>query len=210
MALATLGFGEIFFVFVSRTNPLLNGFAGIGDIPYFSIAGYKFSSYIQMYYLYWAILLCLILYAQNILNFRAGRALRAISTDELAASTMGIDVARYKLKIFVLSAAYAGIAGSLLATYLSLVQPYGFMVNLSIFLVVAVIVGGMGNPWGVVAATTFLTWLKDEKLSQYQEYSTLIYGVILILILIFVPQGPGFLVQRIFRLFKTRISEVKR
>lgn len=206
LALATLGFGEIFFVFTSRTDPVIGGLVGIGGIPYFSIAGYEFSSYIQMYYLNWVILLGLVLYSQNMVNSRSGRAFRAISTDELAASTMGINIAKYKLRIFVLSAAYAGIAGSLLATYLSMTQPYGFRVDLSIFIVLAVIVGGMGSLWGVVAATVVLTWLKDEQLSQYQEYSALIYGIILILILIFVPHGLGSLGQRTFQWMKARIS----
>lgn len=206
LALATLGFGEIFFVFVSRTDPIIGGLVGIGGIPYFSIAGYEFSSYVQMYYLNCGILVGLVIYSQNIVNSRSGRAFRAISTDETAASTMGIDVANHKLKIFVLSAAYAGIAGSLLSTYLSVTQPYGYRVNLSIFLVLSVIVGGMGSLWGVVAATVVLTWLKDEQLSQYQEYSVLIYGVILILILILVPQGLGAMGQRAFLWFSSRIS----
>jgi branched-chain amino acid transport system permease protein len=118
---------------------------------------------------------------------------------------MGIDVAKYKLRIFVLSAAYAGIAGSLLATYLSMTQPYGFRVDLSIFIVLAVIVGGMGSLWGGVVATVVLTWLKDEQLSQYQEYSALLYGIILLLILIFAPQGLGSLGQRAFQWLKARI-----
>ena len=210
LALATLGFGEIFFVFTSRTDPVIGGLVGIGGIPYFSIAGYEFSSYVQMHYLYWTILLGLVIYSQNMVNSRSGRAFRAISTDELAASTMGIDVAKYKLKIFVLSAAYAGIAGSLLATYLSMTQPYGFRVDLSIFIVLAVIVGGMGSLWGVVAATVVLTWLKDEQLSQYQEYSALIYGIILLLILIFVPQGLGSLGQRSFQWMKDRLGKAYR
>jgi branched-chain amino acid transport system permease protein len=195
LALATLGFGEIFYVFVSRTDPVIGGLYGIGGVPYFAIFGYEFSSYAQMYYLDWAILMALILYSQNIVNSRPGRAYRAINTDEVAASAMGIDVAGFKLKIFVLSGAYAGIAGSLLATYLSTAQPHGFGVQLSIFVVVAVIVGGTGNLWGTVVAAVFLTWLQDA-LSRYQEYSTLIYGIILILILIFAPQGLGSLRQR--------------
>jgi branched-chain amino acid transport system permease protein len=75
-------------------------------------------------------------------------------------------------------------------------------VNLSIFIVLAVIVGGMGSLWGVVAATVVLTWLKDEQLSQYQEYSTLIYGIILILILVFIPQGLGSLGKVVLRRFQ--------
>ena len=195
LALTTLGFGEIFFVFTSRTDPVIGGLVGIGGIPYFTIAGYEFVSYTQIYYLNWIILYGLVLYSQSLVNSRSGRALRAISTDETAASTMGIDVTNTKLKVFILSSVYAGIAGSLLATYLSMVQPYGFRVNFSIFIVLSVIVGGMGQLWGVVAATVLLTWLKDEYLNQYQEYSVLIYGIILILILIFIPQGFGLLGQ---------------
>jgi len=196
LALATLGFGEIFYVFVSRTDPVIGGLYGVGGVPYFAIAGYEFSSYVQIYYLNWGILMGLIIYSQNIVNSRAGRAFRAISTDEMAASAVGIDVASFKLKIFIISGAYSGIAGSLLATYLSTAQPHGYGVQLSIFIVLAVIVGGMGNLWGTIAATVILTWLKDEQLSQYQEYSTLIYGIILILILIFVPEGLGSIGQK--------------
>ncbi|MBW2618395.1 MAG: branched-chain amino acid ABC transporter permease [Deltaproteobacteria bacterium] len=198
LALATLGFGEIFYVFISRTDPFFGGLVGIGGIPYFSLGFYELSSYRDIFYLHWAVLLALVIYSQNLVNSRAGRAFRAISTDELAASTMGVDVAAYKLKIFVISAAYAGIGGGLLASYLSMTQPDGFRVTLSLFIVLAVIVGGMGNLWGVVIATVALTWLKDEQLSQYQEYGTLIYGIILILILIFAPNGLGALGQKWF------------
>ena len=197
LALATLGFGEIFYVFVSRTDPFFGGLYGIGGVPYFSIAGYEFSSYIQMYYLDWAILLGLLLFSENMVNSRVGRALLAIQTDEVAASAMGIDVASFKLKIFVLSGAYGGIAGSLLANYISTAQPHGFTINLSIFVVLAVVLGGMGNLWGAVFATVILTWLRDEKLSQFQEYSSLIFGMILIFIFIFSPQGLGPLIKRV-------------
>jgi branched-chain amino acid transport system permease protein len=196
LALATLGFGEIFYAFVSRTDPILRGFYGIGGVPYFSIAGYEFSSYIQMFYINWGILLGLLLFSQNMVNSRVGRALSAINTDEVAASAMGIDVASFKLKIFILSGAYGGIAGSLLANYVSTAQPHAFTVSFSIFVVLAVVVGGMGNIWGCILATVVLTWLKEEKLSQYQEYSTLIFGIILILIFIFSPKGLGPLIKR--------------
>jgi branched-chain amino acid transport system permease protein len=197
LALATLGFGEIFNVFVSRTVPVFGGLFGIGGVPYFSIAGYEFRSFIQMYYLDWGILLGLLIYSQNLVNSRAGRALRAISTDEVAASSMGIDVASFKLKVFVLSGTYAGIAGSLLATYISSAQPQGYQIQLSIFLVLVVMIGGMGDLWGSILATVFLTWLKDQELSHYLEYSALIYGMIIILILIFVPDGLGSLKKQI-------------
>lgn len=196
LALATLGFGEIFYVFVSHTE-YFGGMYGIGGIPYFSIAGYEFGSYILMFYLYSAVLLALLLFSQSMVNSRVGRALLAISTDEVASSAMGIDVAKYKLKIFVLCAAYAGIAGSFLACFVSSAQPQGFTINFSIFVVLAVVLGGMGNFWGAVLATTVLTWLRDEKLSHYQGYSSLIFGIILILIFIFSPRGFGPLIERL-------------
>jgi len=205
LALATLGFGEIFYVFVCRTDPIIGGLFGIGGVPYFSIAGYEFSSYVQIYYLDWAILFGLLLYSQNIVNSRIGRAFRAISTDEVAASATGIDVTRLKLKAFVISGGYAGIAGSLLSTYLSTAQPHGYQVDLSIFIVLAVIVGGLGNLWGSIVATVVLTWLKDEQLSRYQEYSALIYGIIIILALIFIPQGIGPLKQRYISSWKLEL-----
>jgi branched-chain amino acid transport system permease protein len=195
LALATLGFGEIFYIFVARTVPFIGGLYGISGVPYFSIAGYEFSSFIQMYYLSWAILLGLLLFSQNIVNSSLGRALLAIQTDEVAASVMGIDVANFKLKIFILAGAYGGIAGSLLSNYLSIAQPDAYTIQFSIFVVLAVVLGGMGNLWGTVVATVILTWLRDEKLNQYQEYSSLIFGIILILIFIFFPRGFGPLIK---------------
>jgi branched-chain amino acid transport system permease protein len=109
---------------------------------------------------------------------------------------MGIDVASFKLKIFVVSGAYGGIAGSFLSNYISAAQPHAFTIDFSIFAVLTVVLGGMGNLWGTVLATVILTWLRDEKLSQYQEYSSLIFGMILILIFIFSPQGLGPLIKR--------------
>jgi branched-chain amino acid transport system permease protein len=204
LALATLGFGEIFYVFVSQTDPVLRGFYGIAGVPSFTIAGYELSSYIQMYYLHWGILLGLLIFSQNMVNSRVGRALLAVNTDEVAASAMGVDVAKYKLKIFVLCGIYGGIAGSLLANYIGTAQPHGFTVGFSIFIILAVVVGGMGNLWGVVLSTVILAWLRDEKLSQYMEYSSLMFGIILILIFIFCPQGIGSLAKRIITATKWR------
>jgi branched-chain amino acid transport system permease protein len=197
LALATLGFNEIFFIFVSRTDPVVGGLYGIGGVPYFSIAGYEISNYVRMYYLDWAILLGFLLFSENMVNSRVGRALLAIHADEVAASAMGVDVAKFKLKLFVLSGAYAGTAGSLLANYLSTAQPDGFTLELSVFILLSVVFGGMGKLWGTVIATVILTWLKDEKLTQYQEYSSLIFGIIIIFVFIFLPQGVGSLFQRL-------------
>lgn len=189
LALATLGFGEMFFSFVVRTEELIGGEQGIGGVPYFSIVGYEFGTYAHMYYLSWAILFMFLIYSQNMTNSRAGRAFRALGTDDVAASAMGIDVASYKLKLFVLAGAYGGVAGSLMSFYFTAVHPHVFGSSLSIFILLAVIMGGMASLWGTVAATVFLTWLQAEQLSRFQEYSNFLYGIIIILVVIFAPNG---------------------
>lgn len=209
LALATLGFGEIFFVFVSQTDPVLRGFYGIPGVPGFTIAGYELSSYGQMYYLHWGIILGLVIFSGNMVKSSIGRALLAVNTDEVAASAMGVDVASYKLKIFVLCGAYGGIAGSLLANYVGTAQPHAFTVVFSIFIILAVVVGGMGNLWGVVISTVILAWLRDEKLSQYMEYSSLTFGIILIIIFIFCPQGISSLTKTLIDATKWQLLGAK-
>ncbi|MDI7259669.1 MAG: branched-chain amino acid ABC transporter permease [Thermodesulfobacteriota bacterium] len=200
LALATLGFGEIFFIFAAETKSLTRGWVGIGGIPWFSIFGFEFDNNIRIYYLTWSVLLGLSLYSYHLVRSRSGRALRAICTDEIASSTLGIDVADFKVKIFTLSGAYAGLAGSLFAFFFSTVVPTSFTVSLSIYIVIVVIIGGMGTLEGPVIGALILTWLTDW-LSQFAQYSMVIYGFLLILILIFMPQGIQPAMNRLFRRF---------
>jgi branched-chain amino acid transport system permease protein len=190
LAVATLGFGEIFLVFVRETPSLTGGVAGISGIPWFSVAGIPFDTYLKQYYLIWGILTGLLLFSKNLARSRMGRALLAVAASEDAAATVGIDVARTKLGVFVLGAAFAGIAGNLFACTLSTANPESFGLNLSILVVMMVILGGMGNLYGPIAGAIFLTWLMDV-LSAYQEYSLPTFGIIFILLLIFFPEGVG-------------------
>lgn len=190
LALATLGFGEIFQVIVREARALTGGVIGIFGIPWFSIAGFAFDTYLRQYYLVWGVLLGLFLFAKNLVRSKVGRALVAVATSEDAAASVGIRVARVKVGAFAISAAFAGFAGGLFACVMSTANPEAFGLNLSILIVMMVILGGMGNLYGPIVAAIFLTWLMDF-LGGYQEYSLPIYGVILILLLIFFPQGIG-------------------
>jgi len=190
LALATLGFGEIFLVMVRESRSLTGGVSGIFGIPWFSVAGLAFDTYLKQYYLIWGVLIALVLFAKNLVRSKMGRALLAVAASEDAAASVGINVAQIKVRVFVLSAAFAGIAGSLFSCVMSTANPQGFGLGLSVLIVMMVIMGGMGNLYGPIFAAIFLTWLTDA-LGGYQEYSLPIYGVILILLLIFFPDGVG-------------------
>lgn len=190
LALATLGFGEIFLVMVREAPGLTGGVIGIFDIPFFSLAGFVFDTYLRQYYLIWGVLAGLVLFSKNLIRSKLGRAFLAVAVSEDAASAVGIKVAEVKLAVFVIGAAFAGFAGSLFACVMSVANPETFSLNLSVLIVMMVIFGGMGNLYGPIAGAIFLTFLIDT-LSKYQEYSLPIYGVILILLLIFFPDGIG-------------------
>jgi len=125
-------------------------------------------------------------FSKNLVRSKIGRALLAVAASEDAAQSVGINVPRIKLEIFVLGAAYAGMAGSLFACIMSIANPEAFSLGLTVLIVMMVILGGMGNLYGPVAGAILLTWLMDI-LSKYQEYSLPIYSVILILLLPILP-----------------------
>jgi len=190
LALATLGFGEIFLVCVREARGLTGGVSGIFNVPWFTVAGFTFNTYLRQYCLIWGVLICLVLFAKNLVRSKMGRALLAIAASEDAAASVGIRVSRIKLGVFVLSAAFAGLAGSLFAGVMSTASPDAFGLGISVLLVMMVILGGMGTLYGPIFAAIFLTWLTNA-LAAYQQYSLPIYGVILILLLIFFPDGVG-------------------
>lgn len=188
LALATMGFVEIFQVVATETRGLTGGVIGIFGIPWFSVGGFQFDTPLRQYYLTWGLLFGLLLYSRNVVRSRIGRALLAVASSDDLASTVGIDPSEFKLKAFILSAAYAGMAGALFACMISTANPGTFGLNLSILIVMMVIVGGTGSLYGSIFGALVLTWVTDY-LGKYQEYSMPIFGIVLILILIVAPQG---------------------
>ncbi len=190
LALATLGFGEIFLVIVRESTDLTGGVIGIFGIPWFSVMGFSFDTYLKQYYLIWGVLIVLFIFSKNLVRSKFGRALLAVAASEDAASSVGINVPRMKLEGFILGAAFAGFAGSLFASVMSTANPEAFSLGFTVLIVMMVILGGMGNLYGPVAGAILLTWLMDT-LGRYQEYSLPIYSVVLILLLVFFPEGIG-------------------
>jgi branched-chain amino acid transport system permease protein len=192
LAMATLGFGEIMSVLFTETDSLTNGPEGIVSIPPISIGKFTLVTAQHYYYFVWGIAILLLAVAINIIYSRVGRALRALHGGEIAAQAMGVNTAKYKIQIFVLSAVYGGIAGSLYAHFVNFINPSPFTLIFSIVLVLIVVLGGTGRIWGAVVGALVLTLL-PEYLRVFQEYNLVIYALILILVMIFMPQGlvPG-------------------
>jgi branched-chain amino acid transport system permease protein len=190
LVMATLGLNLIINIIMVQWDNVTGGPSGFPGIPYLSIGNWSFDSDLKMYGLIWGVVFVAIVLALNLVRSRPGRALRALHGSELAASCFGVDTKSYKVKIFVLSAIYASLAGSLYAHYLTFISPKTFDIFFSVELVTMVIVGGMGSIWGVLFGTVFLTSLPNV-LHFFDEYKDIIYGLILVLILIFMPQGVG-------------------
>ncbi len=186
LAMATLGFGIIVYIFFNETIGLTGGPSGFVGIPRLKFFGMSFSSDLSYYYLVATVLLAVLGLSMNLISSRIGRALRAIHTSEKAAQVVGIDIASFKLLVFVLSALYAGLAGFLYAHYLSFVAPASFTFMFSVQLVT--ILGGMASLWGSGIGAFVRTSL-PEFLRAFHDFEVLINGGILVVCMIFLPGG---------------------
>jgi branched-chain amino acid transport system permease protein len=186
LAVATLGFGEIIYIILNEWGP--GGPSGFGDIPHFGFMGYTIDSTTGYFYLIWAIVAAVMSFSVNLLGSGSGRALRAIHDSELACNAMGLNVVALKIKVFVLSAVYASLAGSLYAHYVTFVSPSSFSLFYSILVLTMVIVGGITNVWGAVFGAVVITVL-PELLRKFEELDVLVYGLILTMSLMFFRKG---------------------
>ncbi|WP_456431270.1 branched-chain amino acid ABC transporter permease [Thermosulfuriphilus sp.] len=188
LVMATLGFNLIVTLLIIELEDLTGGLTGLPGIPPLYLGGLSLADDRSFYFLAWTVALLSIYLALNLISSRIGRALRAIKAGELAAATVGIDVPRYKLVIFVYSAVLAGLAGGLYAHYLSFISPKTFDIFFSVEIVTMVLIGGVGNIWGALAGAGLLTPL-PQVLHFFEDYKDLAYGLILMFILILRPEG---------------------
>ena len=188
LAMATLAFGYIVFIVFNQASSLTGGPSGFGQIPRFRLGNFLLRSDVHYYYLVWTLVIVVLLVSLNIIHSRVGRALRSIHEGELTANIMGVNTARYKIQVFVLSAVYASLAGSLYAHFITFLNPTPFGFHFSIVLVAMVAVGGMASVWGAMIGAALLTLL-PEYLRAFHDYDILIYGSTLLVIMMFLPQG---------------------
>jgi branched-chain amino acid transport system permease protein len=212
--------------------------AAVGDDPNapatFELLGLTFTQNDWMYYLAWSIALVAFAGAWLILRGRTGRAFRAVRDSETAAVSSGVSLARYKTLAFGISAAYAGVAGGLFAIASAFVNPDTFPIALSIFLLVGIVVGGLGGLSGLVVGAIFVAFLPlwaqgqdlgsvlPDRVIQGDEISipiigdflfkgtsapggpAIVYGIVLILLMFVLPNGVGGLFRRVGQLIASR------
>ena len=218
LAIVTLGFGEIIRIFLnnlSRPVNITNGPQGITRIDPFSFGALDFSSRdsvlglevsgpIKYYYLLAAITLLVILVNIRLQNSRIGRAWEAIREDEVAARAMGINTRNMKLLAFAMGASFGGLAGGMFSAIQGFISPESFVLVESIMVVAMVVLGGMGNIWGVILGALLLSFVPEilrwtvEPLQQAlfgrlliepEVIRMLIFGLALVLIMLFRPAG---------------------
>jgi len=188
LAMATLAFGEIVYICLNATVDITGGPSGIAGIPQLQIGGFVFNTETRYFYLVWSITLLFFIFTRNMIDSRTGRALRSIHGSETAASAMGINVSAMKIRVFVISALYASLAGILYAHYITFISPHMSDLTFSIRLVTMVVVGGMGYLWGGILGTALLLLL-PQFLSVFEDYDMLCYGLILLVMVMFLPGG---------------------
>lgn len=192
LVMATLGFNVIVYIVMIQLHSVTGGPSGFAGIPRLRVGGFVFDSDLKIYYLFWSISIGALLLSLNLIHSRIGRAITALSHNEIAANCAGIDTETYKVKIFVISAVLASLAGSLYAHYITFISPSTFSFFYSLQIVIMVLVGGMGSLWGGTFGAILLTVL-PEVLHFVKEYNVLIYGLILMGVVVFFPEGlfPG-------------------
>ena len=195
LAIVTLGFGEITYILLvnlDRPVDITGGPSGLISIDPPSAFGYVVSGNIGYYYLFLGILAFVLLASVRLRDSRIGWAWQAIREDELAAAAMGINTTVAKLQAFAVGASFAGIAGGLLASWQRSVFPDNFLFQESINILAMVILGGMGSVLGVIVGAAIIVAL-PELFRDLSLYRMLAFGLMLMVLMIFRPQGllPG-------------------
>ncbi|MFZ5587714.1 MAG: branched-chain amino acid ABC transporter permease [Thermodesulfobacteriota bacterium] len=188
LVMATLGFNLIVTSLLLQLDQVTGGPSGLAGIPSLSIFGLAIVDDQSFYWLVWSAAILGLIVARNLAESRVGRGLRALRDAPAAAAALGVDVAAYKTTVFVISAVYAAAAGGLYAHYYGIITPKSFDIFVSVELVSMCLVGGMGSLWGGFLGAAFLTPL-PQVLHVFEEYKDVFYGGVLLILLIFQPQG---------------------
>ena len=189
LSIVTLGFGEIVKMVLTNWDVVTNGTLGLKNIPRPSIFGMNLSLKNNgIYYLMLVLVVLITLVCILLIKSKTGRAFMSIKEDELAATMMGIKTTRYKILAFVISAFITGIAGAFYASVIGFIDPNSFTFDTSIIIISIVILGGMGTVRGMFLGAAILIAF-PEVFRFLMDYRFVVYGLILILMMRFRPQG---------------------
>ena len=202
LAMATLGLNFVFHTILLQWDDVTGGPSGFYGIPSLQIGDFIFFDEVRMHYLLWAFALIALLLCLNLVRSGVGRGLAALAGEETAAAALGVNTRSAKVKVFVLSAILASLAGSLFAHTYSFISPDSFDIFAATDFVIMVVIGGMGSIWGSLFGAALITLL-PEWMDLFETYKDFVHGGILVLVLMFLPQG---LVTGLIDIFKTRMA----
>jgi branched-chain amino acid transport system permease protein len=197
LAMATLGMNVIVFLILTQEVEWTGGPSGFRGVPDLVLGSFTFTEDIHYYYLIWLFTLVVVGMSLNLVNSRVGRAMRALHASEVAAEAIGIDTNAFKLRVFALSAAFGGLAGGLHATYFGFISPSSFAIAVSIEIVVMAVIGGLASVWGAVFGAAIVLMIEQYLRQAVEalipnasgEHEIIAFGLILMLIMIFMPEG---------------------
>ena len=195
LGMATLGIGVVLQLAFVQLHGITGGSSGLAGILPWDLGPLRFTTSTQHYLLVWVFAGAALWVARNLVNSRVGRVLRALGESEVAAEAMGVDTAAEKRRVFVLSAVYASVAGSLYAHYITVISPEIYSFLFSVVLVLMVAIGGIGLYWGAVVGAVLLTIL-PEALRKFGDWEVPLYGLALIVVILFLPRGIAGLFAR--------------
>ncbi|MCC7106605.1 MAG: ABC transporter permease [Chloroflexi bacterium] len=199
LAIASLGLGEIISLVMINWTPVTNGAIGLTGIPHPSLGPVVFDDVFHYYYLALFGLLLALGVLRRVIDSRFGRALVAVRENALAASATGIGVTAAKIQAFMIGTAFAGCAGGLFAHYITYISPDSFTLSESINWVTMVVLGGLGSLSGAVAGA-FLVSLAPEVMRGLDVFRVLIYGLLLVVFMMYLPGGLADVVRQILLL----------
>jgi len=190
LAIVTLGFGEIIRI-TANNSDWLGGPRGISKIarpPSIGPLQFGVLNAKPYWYLGFTVILIVVFVLTRLENSRVGRAWAAVREDEDAAELMGVNTFKFKLWAFAIGAAIGGIAGSLYASKVGFINPDNFQLQLSILFLAAVVLGGTGSMYGVIMGGFLVAWI-PERFRGFATRRYFVFGVVLVLVMVFRPQG---------------------
>jgi len=195
LALATLGLAESVRIFISATD-YLGAAIGYENIPPPYFFGHALNTHASYFYIVMPLALIGMYFSFSILRSDIGRAFKALREDPLAAAATGIDVRKYKVIAFVISALYAGCAGSLLAHMTpGFIHPNNYTIMEMVTVLLMIVFGGIGHIWGGVVGAILVTIIHDFTRDYYQ-YQMLMFGGVIVLTVLYMPKGIGGLIDQ--------------
>ncbi len=201
LGIVTLGFGEIVRLVLLNSQKLTRGPAGLGGIPSPMVFSVKLTGRTAFYYLVMLFAIISVMIIWRLMSSGIGLAMQAVSCDETATESIGINPTKYKLMAFILGAAFAGMAGCFYASYISYISPDTFVYNDSITMLAMVTLGGLGNIAGPIIGAIVLSIL-PEALRIINDYRMILYGLAMVLMMIFRPGGFWGASEREFNVYK--------